>query len=129
MNPLSRFLRKWIDHSTGDEGLHFRCPGCNEPHMIKTKGDGSWGWNGDVEKPTFTPSVMVTGTMMTDKGRADYEAWRVAGMPERNGVPFDSAPYCCHLFVTDGQVQFLSDCTHALAGQTVPLAPIPQRVD
>jgi hypothetical protein len=25
------------------------------------------------------------------------------------------------LFVTDGRIQFLGDCTHALAGQTVDL--------
>ncbi len=28
----------------------------------------------------------------------------------------------CHSFVTDGQIQFLGDCTHKLAGQTVPLS-------
>jgi hypothetical protein len=27
----------------------------------------------------------------------------------------------CHTFVTDGQIQYLGDCTHALAGQTVDL--------
>jgi len=27
----------------------------------------------------------------------------------------------CHSFVTDGQIQFLGDCTHKLAGRTVPL--------
>ena len=31
----------------------------------------------------------------------------------------------CHSFVSDGQWQFLGDCTHALAGQTVPVVPIP----
>ena len=30
----------------------------------------------------------------------------------------------CHSFVTDGRIQFLSDCTHALAGQTVDLPDI-----
>ncbi|WP_241754456.1 hypothetical protein [Cupriavidus basilensis] len=32
----------------------------------------------------------------------------------------------CHSFVTDGRIQFLGDCTHALAGQTVPLAEFPE---
>jgi hypothetical protein len=27
----------------------------------------------------------------------------------------------CHIFVTDGKIEFLSDCEHALAGQTVPM--------
>ena len=30
-------------------------------------------------------------------------------------------PYACHSFVTDGRIQFLTDSTHTLAGQTVPL--------
>ena len=30
----------------------------------------------------------------------------------------------CHSFVTDGRIQFLSDSTHVLAGQTVDLPPI-----
>lgn len=30
-------------------------------------------------------------------------------------------PYTCHSFVTDGRIQFLGDCTHSLAGQTVDL--------
>ena len=31
----------------------------------------------------------------------------------------------CHSFVTDGLIQFLGDCTHALAGQTVDMPPWP----
>lgn len=27
----------------------------------------------------------------------------------------------CHSWINDGKIQFLSDCTHKLAGQTVPL--------
>jgi hypothetical protein len=29
--------------------------------------------------------------------------------------------HCCHSFVTNGKIQFLADCTHKLAGQTVEL--------
>ena len=32
-------------------------------------------------------------------------------------------PEVCHSFITDGRIQFLNDCTHALAGHTVPLPP------
>ena len=35
----------------------------------------------------------------------------------------------CHTFVTDGRIQFLGDCTHALAGQTVDLPDWPVRND
>ncbi|MGC4033677.1 MAG: hypothetical protein QM754_18485 [Tepidisphaeraceae bacterium] len=31
--------------------------------------------------------------------------------------------YRCHSFVRDGQIEFLGDCTHELAGKTVPLEP------
>lgn len=34
-------------------------------------------------------------------------------------------PFVCHSFVTDGRIQFLSDCTHSLAGQTVDLPEMP----
>ena len=30
----------------------------------------------------------------------------------------------CHSFVNDGQVQFLDDCTHELAGQTLLLLDV-----
>ena len=41
--------------------------------------------------------------------------------------PGEEAPFkctICHSFVTDGKIQFLSDCTHGLAGQTVELSEI-----
>jgi hypothetical protein len=31
----------------------------------------------------------------------------------------------CHSFVTDGRIQFLNDCTHPLAGQTVDIPEWP----
>jgi hypothetical protein len=30
----------------------------------------------------------------------------------------------CHIFVRDGKIQFLNDCTHELAGKTVPMEPL-----
>jgi hypothetical protein len=89
-------------------GLMFMCPGCNDRHSIY-HGDGPgprWAWNGNAEKPTFTPSVLVTREAVPN-APDDMAEWRT----ERR----------CHSFVTDGQIQFLSDCTHHLAGQTVDL--------
>lgn len=103
MSRLSRLLR-----SAQNGGLLFRCPGCACAHQV-TVGEGSgprWGYNGNPDAPTFTPSVLVT-----------YNG------PDA-GV--DGAPQAvCHSFVTDGRIQFLSDCTHALAGQTVDLPDYP----
>ncbi len=88
---------------TADDGrrLMFWCPGCDGAHQV-TIGWGqspSWGFNGDYEKPTFTPSVFV------NPGRQNPDA------------------HVCHSFVREGEIQFLTDCTHELAGQTVPLQP------
>ena len=103
MSKLSATLR-----DTTDNGLMFWCPGCNRAHRI-AHGAGSgprWSWNGDAERPTFSPSVLVT-----------YEG-SDAGIGR-------APPAACHSFVTDGRIQFLSDCTHALSGQTVDLPPWP----
>lgn len=114
MGQLSRVLR-----SIAGGGLGFWCPGCREMHVVWT-GDGPgprWGWNGSAERPTFTPSVLVTGVkQLTDEQHA---AW-MRGEP----LP-DAVPQRCHTFVTDGRIQFLADCTHALAGQTVDLPDVP----
>ena len=116
MSQLSKILR-----DTEGGGLTFFCPGCNEAHMIR-HGDGPgprWGWNGNAEKPTFTPSVLVTGlqTIRDASGR-----WTGEYVRDANGKPL---PGVCHSFVTDGRIQFLGDCTHALAGQTVDIPPMP----
>jgi hypothetical protein len=93
----SKYLR--THEHEGRSYATFWCPGCNEPHMVVTAGAGAWGYNGNPEAPTFTPSVKVT---------AEHRA------------------LVCHSFVTDGRIQFLADCTHALAGQTVPLDEWPE---
>jgi len=85
--------------------LHWWCPGCGQPHCVQV-GDGPgprWGWNKDVDHPTFTPSVAVTWT--------DPDTKRVEEV--------------CHSFVKKGAMQFLGDCTHELAGQTVPIPAWP----
>jgi len=86
-------------------GLMYWCQGCAERHIVRTgAGDGPrWGFNGDFAAPTFTPSVLIT--------------WR-----DPDGQIPDEV---CHTFITAGMVQFLGDCTHALAGQTLELPDLP----
>jgi Family of unknown function (DUF6527) len=78
----------------------FYCPGCKGLHQC----DDRWTFNGDKEKPTFRASILV------------YEV---------PGDPIDGASYAgsprCHSFVTDGRIEYLSDSTHELRGQTVDL--------
>lgn len=59
-------------------------------------GTGCWTWNGSTEAPTLRPSVL------TQYDGADTQ-WR------------------CHSWITDGAAQFLADCSHDMAGTTVPL--------
>jgi len=87
--------------------VHFWCPGCDKAHGIVTDAPNSWTWNGDMERPTFTPSVLVHSHGSLNDAGERYET------PQ------------CHSFVTDGQIQFLDDSTHGLAGQTVPLPEWP----
>ena len=92
----------------------FRCPGCGEGHGIQV-GEGPaprWGFNGNYDRPTFTPSVLVRGT----RRLTDAEVERII-----DGEKIKPEPLICHSFVRGGQIQFLGDCTHALANQTVPL--------
>jgi hypothetical protein len=86
----------------------FWCPGCQEAHAVGP----SWTFNGDYERPTFSPSIKVTGKRRI----TDEEYDRIMG-----GEKVEIPDMCCHSFIRDGQIQFLGDCTHALAGQTVPL--------
>lgn len=78
------------------------CPACKCGHGFRVGrvGGPSWTFNGNMEKPTFAPSLLCT--------------WKSGDPP---------IPHVCHSYVRDGQIQFLNDCTHAMAGQTVALEP------
>jgi hypothetical protein len=82
----------------------FRCPACKHDHVFSNR----WQFNGNMDRPSFTPSLLV---------------WH-DGDPG-NGIK----PFRCHLYLTDGQLQFLNDCTHELKGKTVPLQDIPGEVE
>lgn len=131
MSKISSKLRKWTDSSGEREGVSYWCQGCEELHTITTKGPGAWGWNGDAERPVLTPSVLGKSRRMTAAGEADYEQWVANGRPDRNGKPFESRDHVCHTFVgcngaQPGEVIFLGDCTHALAGAVQPLPDLPE---
>lgn len=124
MTKLSDVLRE-----TAPGRLSFWCPGCKSSHTIQYgEGPGPrWGWNGNVERPTFTPSVLERSghhVQGYDGGGCwcDFNAELKASGEEPSG--FDC--HVCHTFVTDGRIQFLGDCTHELAGQTVPMDAFPE---
>ena len=74
------------------------CPGCNEPHHVNTTQRVYCRYNGDPDAPTFDPIVLVS--------------WKNGDVAHRR---------VCHSFVRAGRIEFLNDCTHALAGQTVDM--------
>jgi hypothetical protein len=105
-------LYKISDWREGLANVYFTCPGCKCDHGVWTEQwvkdnnpDGSpiygpiWEFNGDMNKPTFKPSILVQSSY-ADKHEV------------------------CHSFVTDGKIQYLGDCTHELAGQTVEIPDI-----
>ena len=99
-----------IKHVVTSDGAHygyrFHCPGCDDEHVIPTLPHaGGWTFNGNEACPTFTPSIHVHPS-------AKWVHHQKEETPR------------CHSFVTDGRIQFLGDCTHALAGQTVALPEI-----
>lgn len=77
--------------------MQFFCPGCRYYHSFLVGVVGhSWDWNGNMEKPTFSPSMLV------NRGTSQQ----------------------CHLFVREGKIQFLNDCWHELRGKTVEMEDI-----
>ncbi len=95
-------------HQFQSGNIGFWCPGCEAPHVLRIRpaASPSWDFNGDGDAPTFQPSVLVT------------IRWSETDPTEKDEV--------CHSFVTAGRIQFLGDCTHALANQTVSLPDFPE---
>lgn len=77
------------------------CPACTTIHEATVDGSRGWTWDGNFEAPTISPSLLVT-----------------SNPPKGQRV--------CHSFVREGKFIFLDDCTHTMAGQTIPCAPLPE---
>lgn len=100
------FKREGLVALTPDRQLlGYWCQGCECLHIVNLGGDERprWGWNGDVAKPTLTPSIRTFRPAKDDR-------------PEQTQ---------CHHFVRDGVIEFLSDSArHQVRGHQ-PLQPIP----
>lgn len=116
---MTAVVKRW--EGGGRAGYNFRCPGCREVHSLPTEGDGvRWSFTGDAARPVFTPSVLVTWSEPSD-------------VEEHFDDPAHDIKRVCHSFIgcngaQPGQIVFLGDCTHALAGKVVDLpawAPAP----
>ena len=73
----------------------FHCPGCHyaHPFEVEVPSGGGWSWNGSMDAPTFSPSLLCN----------------------------QGSDFVCHSFVREGTIEFLSDCFHELAGHTVEI--------
>lgn len=101
------------DPSGRVNSLHFVCPGCGDSHVIPVDGDKKWEWNGSLESPTLTPSILVRSGHFAPSHKEGDECWC--------GKNYGVDCYLCHSFVINGKIQFLTDCSHSLRGQTVDL--------
>jgi hypothetical protein len=91
LNPIS-------DGAGQVRGYAFFCPGCGDAHVFYTLGQTVWSFNNNQENPTFTPSLLNTCPNHPDQKQRR-----------------------CHLNLTEGKLQFHSDCTHDHAGKLVDL--------
>jgi hypothetical protein len=92
------------------------CPGCKDKHFLNTDSQRSpcWGFDGNMENPTFTPSLLITTGKYVNP---DYKK----NVPEEDWEWFEKSSVRCHTFIKAGVIQFLGDCTHDLKNQTVQL--------
>lgn len=98
-----------------DAGWMHWCPGCGTYHAIAVErplaNGARWTFDGNMERPTFAPSVKCSWGPFPSvpEGRPDAGKVRV-----------------CHYFIRAGRIEFCSDSTHGLSGQTVDLPDVPR---
>jgi hypothetical protein len=74
-------------------------------YLVTSPGSGAtvcfykdkWYFNGDFDKPTFRPSMLIYPNNLHGRD---------------------------HFFVTDGRIEYLSDSDHALSGKTVDMIDV-----
>jgi len=86
-----------------DGRVAYYCIACKQYHMVNISNPNlqpTWTFNGDYDKPTFSPSVLLTQAYTKESGKRTY---------------------VCHSFIRNGKIQYLGDCTHELVGKTVDM--------
>jgi hypothetical protein len=107
-------VRKFADDKL--DWYVINCPACGE-HVIAVSppfsNGASWSFNGNFERPTFNPSLLVKTGRQVDPSHEMS--------PEMMGERYNRI---CHSFIREGMIDFCGDCTHELAGKTVPLLDV-----
>lgn len=113
-------------HDETKDYVEFKCPGCGHLHHMNVdpaNGRPAWSFNHDLEKPTFSPSLLVrSGHHVPGQPQPPNCAPCNYKDEDGNGWPYPCG--VCHSFIREGNIEFLSDCTHELAGKTVPMGDI-----
>jgi len=98
-------------------GYRIKCPACGS-HTLPVGGQTpgpKWDFNGNQDLPSFRPSLLVRrGHFITGEDPANCKKCKEA----------PGTCVICHSFITNGQIEFLGDCTHEFAGQTMDLPEI-----
>lgn len=96
----------------------FECP-AGHTHYINTKVpnhlNAQWWFNGDVNNPTFKPSI--------DEKSGTFTPGYINDTRESNEWVKNNS-YRCHFIITDGKIHFCGDCSHDLKGKVVNLPEI-----
>lgn len=96
-------------------GYSHWCPGCEQMHILPD----SWTFDGNLEKPTFSPSFKHSGILRPFV----VGEWVGEWVRDENG---NTIPFVCHYILTAGVLNFCGDCTHALVGKSIPLPKLPE---
>lgn len=91
------------------------CPACRSGHEIDTEAPNAsgavWNFDGNVECPTFAPSINMR-----------------INTPDMKGYQRGVSSTVCHYFITKGQIIYQGDCTHSMKGRTIDLPEIPPQL-
>lgn len=106
MGQMGLYLRK------GTDGYMHYCPGCKELHRIQVGSSSgpNWSFNNNFECPDFKPSVNITHPGYDKEELAKFNITKT-----------------CHYFIDNGHINYCGDSTHELAGQSIPLPPLPAK--
>lgn len=96
-----------IETSTG---WMIRCKYCQWHEFPKRRlpNGAAWNFNGDLVRPSFTPSMNYA-----------------ANLPEMEGYNPEIPSSRCHFILTDGVMNYCGDCSHGGRGTSEPLQPFP----
>lgn len=107
-----------VHYNSSTGRLEFYCPGCHEAHAVSIHPSG-WSWDENPTTPTIAPSIKVSSLKLL---KDENYRWTGGWVRDAQGK---TIPTLCHSYISEGEIQFLADCTHALANQTVPLPAWP----